>query len=120
MVSFVFRILLIACSFLTAYYMVKRIRASKLQIEDAIFWLIFAFALIIISIFPQLAIVGAKLLGIYSSTNFVFLVILFVVLIKLFLATVKISELKDSIRELTQKIAIEEKINGESRTEESD
>ena len=84
MISFIFRILLVACSFLTAFYMVKRIRASKLEIEDAIFWILFAFALIIISIFPQLAIVGARLLGIYSSTNFIFLVILFLVLIKLF------------------------------------
>ena len=120
MISFIFRILLVACSFLTAFYMVKRIRASKLEIEDAIFWILFAFALIIISIFPQLAIVGARLLGIYSSTNFIFLVILFLVLIKLFLSTIKISELNDRLRELTQKIAIEEKLEREAAEEKEE
>ena len=70
MISLVFRIALIVCSILTTVFMIKKIRNSKLQIEHAIFWLMFAFLLIVISLFPQLTIWGAKLLGIYSSTNF--------------------------------------------------
>ena len=69
MISLVFRIALIVCSILTTVFMIKKIRNSKLQIEHAIFWLMFAFLLIVISLFPQLTIWGAKLLGIYSSTN---------------------------------------------------
>ena len=111
MISLVFRIALIVCSILTTVFMIKKIRNSKLQIEHAIFWLMFAFLLIVISLFPQLTIWGAKLLGIYSSTNFIFLVILF---IKLFMATIEISNLEYRIKELSQKIAIDEKFEADS------
>ena len=111
MISLVFRIALIVCSILTTVFMIKKIRNSKLQIEHAIFWLMFAFLLIVISLFPQLTIWGAKLLGIYSSTNFIFLVI---VIIKLFMATIEISNLEYRIKELSQKIAIDEKFEADS------
>lgn len=100
--------------------MIKKIRNSKLQIEHAIFWLLFAFILIILSIFPQITIWGANILGIYSSTNFIFLAILFIVILKLFSATIEISNLENRINELAQKIAIEEKQSGEKKTEKSD
>ena len=110
MISLVFRIALIVCSILTTVFMIKKIRNSK----HAIFWLMFAFLLIVISLFPQLTIWGAKLLGIYSSTNFIFLVILFIVIIKLFMATIEISNLEYRIKELSQKIAIDEKFEADS------
>ena len=112
MISLVFRIALIVCSILTTVFMIKKIRNSKLQIEHAIFWLMFAFLLIVISLFPQLTIWGAKLLGIYSSTNFIFLLI--IVIIKLFMATIEISNLEYRIKELSQKIAIDEKFEADS------
>ena len=105
MISLVFRIALIVCSILTTVFMIKKIRNSKLQIEHAIFWLMFAFLLIVISLFPQLTI---------SSTNFIFLVILFIVIIKLFMATIEISNLEYRIKELSQKIAIDEKFEADS------
>ena len=113
MISLVFRIVLILCSVFTFTYMVQKIRGEKLQIEHAIFWIMFAFLLIVISVFPELAIWGAKALGIYSSTNFIFLVILFIVILKLFSATLQISNLEYRIKELTQKIAIDDKISNE-------
>lgn len=113
MVSFVFRIVLIICSIFTCAFMVRKIRNSKLQIEHAIFWLLFAFLLIVLSIFPNLAIYGAEILGIYSSTNFIFLAILFIVILKLFSATIEISNLEYRIKELAQKMAIDEKEKAE-------
>lgn len=123
MISLVFRIVLIVCSISTTYFMIKKIRNSKLQIEHAIFWLMFAFLLIVISVFPQLTICGAKLLGIYSSTNFIFLAILFIVILKLFSATIEISNLEYRIKELSQKIAIDEKVeqkNADIKSEDSE
>ena len=38
----VFRIILIVVSLLTTFYILKKIRQSKLQIEYAIFWILFA------------------------------------------------------------------------------
>ena len=63
----------------------------------------------VFSLFPEISISLAKILGIYSSTNFIFLVILFAVIIKLFFNTIEISNLEYKIKELSQKIAIDEK-----------
>ena len=113
MITLLFRFVLIICSLFTFCFMIKKIRNSKVQIEHAIFWLMFAFVLIILSVFPQLTMWGANALGIYSSTNFIFLAILFIVILKLFSATLEISSLHNKINELAQKIAIDEKLKSD-------
>lgn len=118
MLSLVFRIVLVVISIGTATYMLKKIRQSKLQIEHAIFWLVFAGILVLLSLFPGLAIWGAKLLGIYSSTNFIFLVIFFLVIIKCFYMTIEISSLEYRVKELAQKIAITERKAKDQEQEE--
>ena len=116
MITMVFRIVLIIISIGTAYYMLKKIRQSKLQIEHAIFWLIFSAVLVLLSIFPGLAIWGARLVGIYSSTNFIFLTIFFLLIIKCFTMTIQISNLEYRIKELAQTIAIREKDKKENNS----
>ena len=59
----VFRFILIAVSLLTTYYILKRIRQSKLQIEYAIFWILFACVLIVFSLFPWLVTMLTRLIG---------------------------------------------------------
>ena len=120
MISLVFRIALIVCSILTTVFMIKKIRNSKLQIEHAIFWLMFAFLLIVISLFPQLTIWGSKLLGIYSSTNFIFLLIFFLLILKVFLMTIELSTLEYRVKELAQKLAISEKIEQDKKNAEKE
>ena len=55
-----------------------------------------------------------------SSTNFIFLVILFAVIIKLFFNTIEISNLEYKIKELSQKIAIDEKDFNETKENKSE
>lgn len=109
MISVVFRLVLIICSLLTVVFIIRKIRQSKVQINYAIFWILFSVCLLIFSLFPEISISLARILGIYSSTNFIFLVILFAVIIKLFFNTIEISNLEYKIKELSQKIAIDEK-----------
>ena len=49
------RICLILGSFITAGYILRRVRQAKVQIEDTIFWLLFSAALLILAIFPGIA-----------------------------------------------------------------
>lgn len=119
MISVVFRLVLIICSLLTVVFIIRKIRQSKVQINYAIFWILFSMCLLIFSLFPELSISLAKILGIYSSTNFIFLVILFAVIIKLFFNTIEISNLEYKIKELSQKIAIDEKKYKDSMNEMS-
>ena len=101
--SLLFRMLLTAGAVLTMVYFLVKIRKSKAQIEDIIFWLLFSFGIIVISVFPQIVIFFANLLGVQSPVNFLYLVIIFVLLIRMFSLTLKLSALEDKFKKLVQK-----------------
>ncbi len=101
-----FRIILILASICTTAFMLRKIRHSKVRIEDSIFWLLFSLILIIMSVFPQIPNFLCQLVGIYSTVNFIFLFFIFILLVKLFSMSVKMSQLEDKLRTLTQNIAI--------------
>lgn len=111
MITLVFRCVLIITSILTVYFMIRKIRQSKVQINYAVFWILFSGFLLLFSIFPEISIYAANLLGIYSPTNFIFLLILFAMIIKIFQMTIQISNLEYKIKELAQKLALEEHVD---------
>lgn len=115
--GFILRIILILASLTTTLYILKRIRHAKLQIEYAIFWLIFAGMLLIISIFPNLMIMLTRAVGMQSPINCVFLLVIFTLMIKLFMQTIEHSQLEDKLKQLTQRLALEEKLREEEREE---
>ena len=104
--SIVLRITLIVVSFLVLLFVLKKIRRTQLYIDDAIFWIVFSALLLVISIFPQLAVWASDLLGIQSPANFVFLFMIFVVLIKLFQISIELSVQKHRLNRLVQKLAL--------------
>lgn len=112
--SIALRALLIGVSLVTFFYMIRKIRHSKLQIEFAIFWILFSLLILLISIFPGIVHFFVRLLKIQSPVNFVYLCIIFILIIKVFMMTIEISDLQYKIKELTQKIAIDNKEEGDS------
>lgn len=113
----ILRLILIVASLITTLYILRRIRHAKLQIEYAIFWLIFAGMLLVISIFPNLMIQLTRAVGMQSPINCVFLLVIFTLMIKLFMQTIEHSQLEDKLKQLTQRLAIEEKLREEERKE---
>jgi hypothetical protein len=109
MMTMKLRIALILVSLATFCLIIRRIRQSKVQIESAIFWILLAMVLVVYSIFPQVADLCAGLLGIYATTNFLFLFAIFVLIVKVFLMTIHISQLESKVKELVQLMALEEK-----------
>ena len=107
--STVFRVILIVVSLLTTFYILKKIRQSKLQIEYAIFWILFAGVLILFSLFPWLVSMLTRLIGMQLPVNFIFLFFIFVLLVKMFLMTIELSTLENKVKDLTQELALEEK-----------
>ena len=63
------RVVLIVVSILTTFMIMRKIRQSKLQIEDSIFWLGFSSILIVFSIFPGLPDLLAELAGTYTTAT---------------------------------------------------
>ena len=76
--SIMLRTALIVISLLTLWYTARKIRKSQLQIEDSIFWMAFPAALVILSVFPGIATWAAKMLGVQSPVNFIFLAVIFI------------------------------------------
>ena len=107
MMTIVLRCILIAVSLTTMIYIVKKIRSSRMQIEDSLFWLMFSILLVVFAIVPKLPDILANVVGIYSTVNFHFLLFIIILLIKVFMMSVRMSQLENRIRELTQKIAID-------------
>jgi hypothetical protein len=103
------RIILIFASMCCFAWIVMNIRKAKVRIEDAVFWICFSAVLVLISIFPQLIDWGARITGIQSAQNFLFLVILFILIVKLFRMTLRLSQVDSRLQHLVQTIAIEER-----------
>ena len=113
----VFQVLLIFGAILMAYYILKRIRQSKLQIEYAIFWIVFSGILLLFSIFPFLVALMTRMIGMELPVNFIFLLFILILILKAFFQTIETSALENKVRNLTQRLAIEEKERQEELSE---
>ena len=107
------RVALIFVSVFTMTFMMRKIRQAKMEIEAALFWVIMALMLVVFAVFPSVADFCARLLGIYATTNFLFLFMIFLLIVKLFSMTVHISQLESRQRELIQKMALEKRLKEE-------
>ena len=101
------RIALVLVSFITLIFIARKIRSSKVKLEDSMFWICFAALIFVFSLFPQIFYVILDLIGTYSPANFVFLFFIFVLLIQSFQLSMRISQADTKIKELTQQLAIE-------------
>lgn len=101
------RVVLIIVSFFTVVFVVRRIKKAQLKLDDALFWLVFAFAVFLASLFPQVFIACAHILGVESPSNFVFLFFIFVLLIKCFSMSIRLSQSDMKVQELIQQLGIE-------------
>lgn len=107
--SVTLRIVLIFFSILSLGYIVRKIRYSMMQIEYGIFWIVLSIGFIILAIFPSIAYWLTELLGIMSTANLIFLLIIGVLLLKVFMMTIEISSLENKVRDLVQQLGIDEK-----------
>ncbi len=103
------RIVLLVASLITGVFIIRRIRIHKLNIEDAIVWLIWSIFLLFSAIFTKEINELSKLLGFQTTNNFVFTAFIFYLYIISFFHTIKISQLKEKNKKLVQRLSIEAK-----------
>ena len=103
----VLRVVLIAMSLLVLFVMLRKIQQSKARIEDSMFWVFFAVLLVIFSVFPGAADWLSDLVGTMSTANFIFLLMIFLLLVKNFSMSLRISQLETKVKELVQRIALD-------------
>ncbi len=112
------RIVLVVISVLVAIFALRKIRKSQLAIDDSIYWIFISALLLVLSIFPGIAIWAAEKLGIQSPANFVFLVMIFFVTVKLFYVSIELSVHKHRLNYLVQKLALLDHTNNRNHEEE--
>lgn len=108
------RIVLFVGSALSFFIVVRNIKKRKIRMEDGIFWIVIGFMLVILSIFPQIAVWLAGVFGVQSASNFVFLLVIFLLGAHQFTLSIKISGLNVKISELVQNEAVTDMLERES------
>ena len=117
--SVTLRIVLITASVLLIFYTLFKIRKAQLEIDDTAFWLILPALLLVLSVFPEIAFFFSEKLGFISPSNFIFLVVVFLLLFKLFLLTMEVSLQKRRLNRLVQTHAIFEEEREKDDTEKA-
>ena len=118
MMTTLFRIVLVVVSLVTFGVVIQKIRRSKMRLEDAVFWVLICVMVVIFALFPAVPDALSALLGIYSTANFLFLFMIFILLMKTFTMSLHISELERKIEELAQNEALRDvKPEGEKKRE---
>lgn len=117
------RILLIVVSLAATASVIGRIRRAKMQIEDAVFWVLFSFLLILLALCPLLLYFFTNLLGMQSPANLLFLVVIALLLAKVFSMSVKMSLLEEKLSTMAQEMALRDlalrEAEGETETSDS-
>lgn len=102
----VLRICLILGAFVTAGYVLRRVRQARVQIEDTIYWLALSAVLLLVALFPGIAYWVSDLLGFVSPINCVYLIVIFLLLARQFVLSIRVSQLDSRLRVLTERVAL--------------
>ena len=105
--SLALRILLIVAAGITAVFLLRSVKRSKMRIEDTIFWIALTIIILIMALFPGIVSALSNMFGFMAPVNFVFLFFIFILLLKCYSLSRHSSELEVKVKELTQKIAID-------------
>lgn len=109
--SLTLQITLILMSILLFLILIRNVKKGKLRSDYAIGWIICSILLIIVSIFPQIAYFGAKILGVISTVNIVFAFMILMLIILVYVLFSKVSMLEEKQKNLIQELAILKKEN---------
>lgn len=85
------------------------IKKSKISLDLASVWVLWGCGLILISIFPNIVEFTSNILGIKTTINALYLIMIFILYCLVFYLFLKISILEDKLRSLIQIIALKNK-----------
>ena len=112
MLSRQLQIIMICVFVVLLIWLVQQVRQRRLEVRYTLSWLFLAIALLLLSVFPSLLQVFARMLGIYSPVNMIFFSGFIFSLFIIYTLTAAISKMSDENKKMAQKIAIlEDRLN---------
>lgn len=106
--SYAVRILIALGGLAVFAFIIISIRKSKMVISDSIFWFLFAIALMLLALYPEVIFYVARKLHVASASNLAFLVMIAFLLVRVFQQDLKISQLTTKLQNFVQDSAIYE------------
>lgn len=103
------RILLVLSSLAMFFFIIKKIKKSKVRIDESIFWIVSSLLFLLMALVPSVVIAISTALGIESPANFVFLITMGIIFLKSFLTSIHLSMQLEKHAQLTQYVALLEK-----------
>ncbi|MBR6502486.1 MAG: DUF2304 domain-containing protein [Clostridia bacterium] len=100
-------IAMLAASIITAIFVFIKIKKSQFKIGDTLYWLLFCLFLLVMSIFPKAIYWVSNKIGFESPSNFIFVIIIFLLLVKIFLLDARVSKNEDKLMKISQRYAID-------------
>ena len=106
MLNFKLQIILFLTSFIGLIATLELIKKNMLEFKYAFLWLVIGCAAVLLSIFPESMGYLAKLTGIETPSNALYLVVLYFILCLIFSLTIIVSRNARRVRILNQEIAV--------------
>lgn len=103
------RLILILASVICFIFIIKKIKKSRMRIDDAIFWILISLFFLLMAIFPIVPIYIADVIGIESPANLVFLTVVGLMFVKLFSLSTLLSIEVEKRNQMVRHIALLEK-----------
>lgn len=104
--SLALRILLLVGAVAMLWYIIKSIRQSRVQMKDALTWVLIAVLIAVFGVFPGIPMWLAWVLGIESAANMVFLLFIAILLFRIFVLSMRVSMLEDKNMTMAGEIAL--------------
>lgn len=103
------RLLLVVSSLMMFFFIIRKIRKSKIRIDESIFWIVSSMLFLLMALIPGTVITISEKLGIESPANLVFLITVGIVFLKSFFTSINLSTQLEKHAQLTQYVALLEK-----------
>lgn len=109
----------IVVSVLCIIYVISEVRKKKFSIKESFWWMVAAFAMLLLSIFPYSINWLAKIVGIAYPPSLFFVLCIIYLVFMIFRSSKKITEQQEKIIELAQQVSIlREKVNNEKNNKQ--
>lgn len=105
------RCTVLLCALFVLAFVIRKLRKSKINTPDSIFWLFMSFCFLVNALFPKLAYFFSDLLGFQSPSNFIFLIVIGLMLIRELMIQQEVTELKTKVTQLIEEIALRDHSN---------
>ena len=104
--SLALRLVLMVGAIITFVLIAQQVRKRRIQVEDAIFWVVLSGVLLLLAFFPGIAYFFANLFGFQAASNFVFCALIAILIVREFSSSAEISRLKHKVNQLVEEIAL--------------